>query len=317
MRILFTADWHIKLGQKNVPTAWAIKRYLEFFGQVAELEKEVDLHIIGGDLFDRLPTLEELNLYFEFIKGVSVPTYIYDGNHEATKKGKTFFSSLKNVTSAINSNVKIIDKIYSDKTFSILPYCELHGKEWESKIDKNLPLFTHVRGEIPPHVKPEIDLEKLADFPIVFAGDLHSHSNSQQNIVYPGSPMTTSFHRSKVETGALIIEEDFDWSWVRFSLPQLLRVTVSNPKDMVSTEYDHTIYELEGDLSQLSSVKATELLDKKVVKRQRETSLYLNKNMSVEEELVEYLSYILEIPSDNIASIVSVFNDYTKKVNLG
>jgi DNA repair exonuclease SbcCD nuclease subunit len=317
MRILFTADWHIKLGQKNVPTAWAIKRYLEFFGQVAELEKEVDLHIIGGDLFDRLPTLEELNLYFEFIKGVSVPTYIYDGNHEATKKGKTFFSSLKNVTNAINSNVKIIDKIYSDKNFTILPYCELHSKEWETKIDKSLPLFTHVRGEIPPHVKPEIDLEKLADFPIVFAGDLHSHSNSQQNIVYPGSPMTTSFHRSKVETGALIIEEDFDWSWVRFLLPQLLRVTVSNPKDMVSTEYDHTIYELEGDLSQLSSVKTTELLDKKVVKRQRETSLYLNKNMSVEEELVEYLSYILEIPSDNIASIVSVFNDYTKKVNLG
>jgi DNA repair exonuclease SbcCD nuclease subunit len=317
MRILFTADWHIKLGQKNVPTTWAIKRYLDFFGQIAELEKEVDLHIIGGDLFDRIPTLEELNLYFEFIKGVLVPTYIYDGNHEATKKGKTFFSTLKNVTNAINSNVKIIDKIYSDKRFTILPYCELHSKEWESKIDKSLPLFTHVRGEIPPHVKPEIDLNKLVDFPIVFAGDLHSHSNSQQNIVYPGSPMTTSFHRSKVETGALIIEEDFDWSWVRFSLPQLLRVTVSNPKDMTPTQYDHTIYELEGDLSQLSSVKATELLDKKVVKRQRETSLYLNKNMTVEEELIEYLSYILEIPSDNISSIVSVFNDYTKKVNLG
>lgn len=317
MRILFTADWHIKLGQKNVPSLWAIKRYLEFFGQIAELEKEVDLHIIGGDIFDRLPTLDELNLYFEFIKGISIPTYIYDGNHEATKKGKTFFSSLKNVTASINTNVKIVDKIYKNDRFSILPYCELHTKDWELKIDKKLPLFTHVRGEIPPHVKPEIDLEKLAEFPIVFAGDLHSHSNSQKNIVYPGSPMTTSFHRSKVETGALIIEDDFDWSWVRFKLPQLLRVTVTNPKEMIATDYDHTIYELEGDLAELSSVKNIELLDKKVVRRQTETSLYLNKNMTIEEELVEYLTYILEIPSEKISKIVSTFNDYTKKINLG
>lgn len=312
MRILFTADWHIKLGQKNVPTLWATRRYLEFFGQIAELEKEVDLHIIGGDIFDRLPTLDELNLYFEFIKGISIPTYIYDGNHEATKKGKTFFTSLKNVTASINTNVKIVDKIYKNDKFSILPYCELHNKEWESKIDKKLPLFTHVRGEIPPHVKPEIDLEKLAEFPIVFAGDLHSHSNSQKNIVYPGSPMTTSFHRSKVETGALIIEDDFDWSWVRFKLPQLLRVTVTNPKEMIATDYDHTIYELEGDLSELSSVKNIELLDKKVVKRQTETSLYLNKNMTIEEELVEYLTYILEIPTEKISKIISVFKERIK-----
>lgn len=128
--------------------------------------------------------------------------------------------------------------------------------------------------------------------------------------------MTTSFHRSKVETGALIIENDFDWSWVRFDLPQLLRVTVNNPKEMIATEYDHTIYELEGDLSELSTVKNIELLDKKVVKRQTETSLYLNKNMTIEEELVEYLTYILEIPNEKISKIVSTFNDYIKKVNL-
>ena len=58
-------------------------------------------------------------------------------------------------------------------------------------------MFTHVRGEIPPHVKPEVDLDMFEDFPVVFAGDLHAHSNTQRNIVYPGSPMTTSFHRSK------------------------------------------------------------------------------------------------------------------------
>ena len=34
--ILFTADWHIKLGQKNVPRAWACARYQMFFEQVQE-----------------------------------------------------------------------------------------------------------------------------------------------------------------------------------------------------------------------------------------------------------------------------------------
>lgn len=312
MKILFTADWHIKLGQKNVPVDWAINRYKSFFNQIFELEKEVDAHIIGGDIFDRLPSLDELNLYFEFVRKINIPTYIYDGNHEATKKGKTFFTALKEVTNSLNSQVNIIDTILQTKTFSILPYCELHNKDWEFKLDKKLPLFTHVRGEIPPHVKPEIDLNRFNDFSVVFAGDLHSHSNCQRNIVYPGSPMTTSFHRSKVETGCIIIEKDLDWSWVRFKLPQLLKVTVSSQKEMIATQYDHTIYELEGDMTELSSVKPSELLDKKVVKRQTDTSLYLAKNMTIEEELVEYLSYILELPENKINDIISTYKGYNK-----
>ena len=40
--ILFTADWHIKLGQKNVPVQWACSRYKLFFEQIYEIEKDVD-----------------------------------------------------------------------------------------------------------------------------------------------------------------------------------------------------------------------------------------------------------------------------------
>jgi len=312
MRILFTADWHIKLGQKNVPMEWAINRYKSFYEQILELEKEVDIHIIGGDIFDRLPSLEELNLYFDYISKVNIPTYIYDGNHEATKKGKTFFTSLKEVSSGLNTKVTIIDDIFSTKNFSIVPYCKLHSKDWEYKLEKKLPLFTHVRGEIPPHVKPEIDLDRFNEFSVVFAGDLHSHSNCQRNIVYPGSPMTTSFHRSKVETGCIIIEEDLDWSWVRFNLPQLLKVTVTSQKEMIPTQYDHTIYELEGDLSDLSNIKQNDLLDKKIIKKSSDTALYLAKNMTIEEELIEYLSYILQLSEDKINNIISTYKEYNK-----
>ena len=205
--ILFTADWHIKLGQKNVPREWATDRYRKFFEQVHGLEKQCNMHIIGGDLFDRLPNMEELELYFEFISKVSIPTLIYDGNHEATKKNKTFFTQLKKVSRDINPLVKVVDMSYYDNDFGfgVLPYADLHRKNAIELFDTKKPLFTHVRGEIPPHVKPEVDLDRFEDFPVVFAGDLHAHSNTQRNIVYPGSPMTTSFHRNEVSTGYLLI----------------------------------------------------------------------------------------------------------------
>ena len=178
--ILFTADWHIKLGQKNVPVEWAKKRYQEFFDQVHEQAKTCDMHIIGGDLFDRIPNMEELALYFSFLRNVKKPTLIFDGNHEATRKNRTFFSQLKQPTRDINPLVNIVDISYVDEDlgFGVLPYADLHRKGSIEHFDTNQPLFTHVRGEIPPHVKPEVDLDRFSEFPVVFAGDLHAHSLS-------------------------------------------------------------------------------------------------------------------------------------------
>ena len=206
-----------------------------------------------------------------------------------------------------------ISYIDEDLGYGVLPYADLHKKNAIDHFNKDKPLFTHVRGEIPPHVKPEINLTLLEDFPVVFAGDLHAHSNTQGNIVYPGSPMTTSFHRNEVETGYLLIDsEDWSWNWYKFELPQLLRKTVSTPEEMIPSDYHHTIYELEGDIQDLSKVKNSELLDKKVVKRSSEATLLLGKNMSIAEELSEYLEYILELPLDKRVSILGTYNDYAK-----
>jgi len=317
--ILFTADWHIKLGQKNVPREWALNRYKLFFEQIYSLEHECNMHIIGGDLFDRLPNMEELELYFSFIREVKIPTLIYDGNHEATKKNKTFFTQLKQVSRDINPLIQIVDISYHDPDFGfgVLPYADLHRKGSIEKFVQTEPLFTHVRGEIPPHVKPEVDLDRFEDFPVVFAGDLHAHNNTQRNIVYPGSPMTTSFHRTEVKTGYILINpKTWSWMWEPFNLPQLIRKTVTSPDEMVSTDFHHTIYELEGDIQDLANVKNSDLLDKKVVKRSSETALVINKDMSIQEELVEYLAYILELEDDKIQNIVGTFNDYAQKTTM-
>ena len=314
--ILFTADWHIKLGQKNVPMAWACSRYKLFFEKIYELEKDVNLHIIGGDLFDRVPSMDELTLYFDFVKGVTVNTIIFDGNHEATRKNKTFFTNLKRVTEELNPKVKVITETFYLHDWAILPYADLHRKGSIEDIDDVDYLFTHVRGEIPPHVTPEVDLERFDKFKIVFAGDLHAHENTQRNIVYPGSPMTTSFHRNVVKTGYLLIDDDWSWTWHEFDLPQLLRKTVSSTEEMVQTEWHHTIYEVEGDVSDLSGVKNSDLLDKKVIKRKTEATLILDKEMTIEEELAEYLSYILELEETKVKKIIGVFSDNSRKANM-
>ena len=317
--ILFTADWHIKLGQKNVPVPWACTRYKLFFQQVEEAIEKHDckLHIIGGDLFDRVPSMDELTLYFDFVKQCSIPTIIFDGNHEATKKNTTFFTNLKRVTTEINPEVVIIDEFYEHPDgYSILPYADLH-KQGSIENVRTDYLFTHVRGEIPPHVTPEVDLERFDKFKTVFAGDLHAHENTQRNIVYPGSPMTTSFHRNEVQTGYLIIDDNFDWTWHQFNLPQLIRKTVEDPSEMVQTMFHHTIYEVEGDVQDLAKVKNSDLLDKKVVKREVEATLNLHGDMTISDELGVYLKEILSLDDNKIRNIMGVFNDYSAKTEMG
>ena len=323
--ILFTADWHIKLGQKNVPMAWACSRYKMFFEQIEEaVEKHgVTLHIIGGDLFDRVPSMDELTLYFDFIKNTKVETVIYDGNHEATRKHRTFFDNLIKVTSQLNPLVTVITDTYRSRDWAILPYADLHKKNSIEDIDTEI-LFTHVRGEIPPHVVPEVDLERFDKFKTVYSGDLHAHENTQRNIVYPGSPMTTSFHRNIVKTGYLVIDtnthrfdEDWCWTWHEFNLPQLLRKTIEDPADMEQTEFHHTIYEVTGDVQDLAKVKNTDLLDKKVVRREVDARLDLSGDLSMSDELVKYLQEILSLDDEKTRQIIGVFNDYSSEAEVG
>ena len=322
MKILFTADWHIKLGQKNVPASWACSRYELFYQQIKEIEEkgEVELHIVGGDLFDRTPSMDELTLYFDFVKNCSIPTIIFDGNHEATRKNKTFFTNLKRVTNELNPLVKVIDETYVDGEWAILPYADLHKKNSIEDIPESTRyLFTHVRGEIPPHVTPEVDLTRFDRFEIVFAGDLHAHENTQRNIVYPGSPMTTSFHRNEVQTGYLVINplNHWEWTWHQFDLPQLIRKTVTSPDEMVQTDFHHTIYEIEGDVQDLAQIKNSDLLDKKVVKRETEATLSLSSEMTISDELSMYLKEILSLDDTKIKKLMGVFNDYSTKTEVG
>ena len=311
MKLLFTADLHIKLGQKNVPETWAKDRYKLLFSEIHKLcdEKQVDKLVVGGDIFDRLPNMEELELYFEFISRLIAPTILYSGNHEALKKSTTFLTSLKNVTTKLNKYAVVIDDYVSLDGIDYIPYNKL--KEWSENPDNtfvslhNRILCTHVRGAIPPHVLPEVPLELFDRWKLVLAGDLHSYTNSQRNILYPGSPLTTTFHRTNVDTGVIILDtESLGHEWVKLNIPQLIRKTIKAGEPMPQTDFDHTIYEVEGDMLELSMVEHNDLLDKKLVKREIDTALILDSSMSLDKEVEEYLRYILQLNDRDISNIL-------------
>lgn len=309
MKILFTADLHIKLGQKKVPIEWSRNRFYSFFKQLHVLESKADLLVLGGDIFDKLPSMEELELYYDLVEGITIPCIIYPGNHEALKKTTTFLTYLKKVTSRINPLVEIIDDFYTYKDcVDFIPYNKLKVP-WPNFTSR--VMCSHFRAEIPPHVKPEIDLELFDKWEVVLAGDLHSYTNSQRNILYPGSPVTTSFHRNSVDTGVILFDIDtLSHEWIKLQLPQLIRKTIQVGEPMPTTDYDHTIYEVEGAMTDLSGLENTELLDKKVVKRSQDTALILDPTMSLTEEVEEYLRYILELPDPTVSAVLKELNDY-------
>jgi DNA repair exonuclease SbcCD nuclease subunit len=310
VKILFTADLHIKLGQKGVPLNWAKNRYNLLFDKLVKLQSQVDLVVLGGDIFDKLPSMEELEVYFELVSMLNKPTIIYSGNHEALKKSTTFLSNLRVVTRLINNNVIIIDDYYSYSNIDFIPYNKLKEYELKEIIFTGDILCTHVRGDIPPHVKAEVNLNIFNKWKIVLAGDLHSYENSQRNILYPGSPVTTSFHRSRVDTGIIILDADtLQHEFIKLDLPQLIRKTIQVGEPMPQTDYDHTVYEVEGDMSELANMGHSELLDKKVVKRSNDTALILEPTMTIAEELEEYLRYILNLNDSAIVNILKEFNN--------
>lgn len=307
MKFIFVADIHIKLGQKKVPKDWQANRLMLLAEELNKYKE--DILIIGGDLLDvAKPSLEETGLMYNFLKKLEHPEIILiPGNHEMVSKKVDCFIHVSKMLEDLN--VKVIRDFETYKGIDYIPYNILHDKAWP-KAESSVAV-THVRGEIPPHVKPEVPLDRFKNYDKVFAGDLHSKKNTQANIYYPGSPYTTSFHRSipTDTTGIIRINSDTcEHDWIELSLPSLVRKTISDASEAITTEYHHTVYEIEGNLADLSKVKNTELLDKKVT-TDIVTPPTLNLSGGIEDELSTYFSKIHSIDSNGIKRLLSKFKE--------
>lgn len=308
MRILFIADIHIKLGQKNVPRDWQTNRYHMLFEKIHNLEHRVEKVIFGGDIFDQsAPTIQEIALFMDYVHHSTIPHILYSGNHEVTTKKKSIFPYIERIINRSDYTIISDDEIVTLDDIDYIPYTQLNNiKSYkpQSKI-----VCTHVRGLIEPHVVPEIDLTLLDKWDVVLAGDLHAYSNSQRNILYPGSPVSINFHRKPITNGIIIFDtEDLTHTWIDLKLPQLIRKTVTKESEVVKTKFDHTIYEMEGSVLELSKVKNS-LIDKKLSYRREDSRLELHKSMTIKDELELYWREELELTKNEISNLMVIYDN--------
>ena len=300
-KILCSADWHILLHKKKVPYAWQEQRFKTMFRKLIALEQRCDVHIIAGDIFDKKPEPDEICLFLSYINSVTLPTFIIPGNHEATKKGESFFEHFTQENAIKNENVTVFTRngraSVGQANFCFFPYGEMQKNNLPEYVGGDI-LVTHIRGEVPPHVSPEYDFSRLAPWRLCLLGDLHfNHRYGNTNCYYPGSPLNTTFDRDEnrqygVDIYDFINDKDYRREFVDLELPKLIRKRVTAGEAMLEDKINHVVYEVTGSIDELSRIENTELLDKKIAAGPTEDSKLDLKNKTVHEELEIYLEYI-------------------------
>lgn len=313
-KILHSADWHITLHKKKVPWQWQWNRFQEFFEALLHLERDCTAHIIAGDVFDKKPEPDEVALFLSYIHKVKCPTFIIPGNHEATSRGETFLKHFVGDNRINNPLVEVIcyvaQRSLEGAHFQFFPYGEMQRDNLPAPI-KNHILVTHIRGEVPPHITPEYDFEKLRPWKLVLCGDLHhNHQYKDFPLYYSGSPMNVSFDRDETrQYGVNLVEGSIDNYRVQFvplDLPRLIRRTVESGEEMSASKRDHVVYEVVGSIDELARVENSELLDKKIAHRADQQSVLDLREMSLVEELEAYL---VHQKIEQVGQVLSTFKE--------
>jgi DNA repair exonuclease SbcCD nuclease subunit len=301
IKILSSADWHVNLHKKKVPYDWQTNRFQLMFDKMRNLESSCDVHIIAGDLFDKKPEPDEICLVLSYLNSVTIPTYIIPGNHEATKKGETFWEHFTLENTINNPNVRVFTRnsraVLGSQGFCFFPYGSVQTDSLPPYVDGDI-LVTHIRGEVAPHITAEYDFSRLGLWGLCILGDLHfNHRYHDTNCYYPGSPLNTTFDRDDsreygVDIFTVIDSRNYTRDFVDLKLPKLIRRTITVGESMVASVYDHVMYEVTGTIDELSRVEKSDLLDKKMVEKPSSDSTLDLKNKSIFEELEMYLAYI-------------------------
>lgn len=300
IKILSSADWHINLHKKKVPYKWQTNRFKMLFASLLELEKQCDVHVIAGDLFDKKPEPDETCLLLSYLNSVSIPTVIIPGNHEATRKGASFWEHFLLENTVKNDLVHIFTENgrieIKGVGFCAFPYGSVQTDKLPEYVEGDI-LVTHIRGEVPPHITAEYDFSKLSSWGLILLGDLHfNHRYKDTNAYYPGSPINTTFDRDDkrqygVDIFTLTDSNTYTREFIDLKLPKLLRKTLAVGQPLVAHDYHHVVYEVTGSIDQIATIEKSELLDKKLVEKDSSSSTLDLKDKSLIEELEIYLNY--------------------------
>ena len=91
---------------------------------------------------------------------------------------------------------------------------------------------------------------------------------------------------------------------------ELKEKIIAEIKKIYDPEIPVNIYEL-GLIYDIKVDKDNKLLDKKLIKRYNDSALILTPEMTLEDELAEYLQFILGLNDKKVKEVLGVFHDYT------
>jgi hypothetical protein len=118
-----------------------------------------------------------------------------------------------------------------------------------------------------------------------------------------------------VNTGIILLDtETLEHEWLKLEVPQLIRKTVGVHDPKLPTPYHHTIYQVEGDMQELGELEDSDLIDRKVIKRESDTALMLENDMSLQQEVAEYLRYILALPEQTVEAVLKELQGHVDKI---
>ena len=221
MKILFVSDIHINLS-KNIE--WEKNRVSRLFDILSK--ESYDRIVLGGDTFDvASPSLEELSLFYQNISKLDKPIVI-GGNHENVKSKLTTFDYIPELGFTYKAT-DVLD--CGDTDIYLCSHSHMHTLKYVRKVlkDKKNVLFTHIRCNVPPHIKEEYDVRSLSNaFDLVISGDIHQPYSPYDNVLYPGQPYSVRYNPEVKHQYFILDTDTLEVERKELRLPTKIKVTL-------------------------------------------------------------------------------------------
>lgn len=311
MNILFVSDIHIDFSKNS---DWEKNRVGLLFRILAE--QEYDKIILGGDVFNRPnPTLEEINAFY---KGIDLlhNVIVIAGNHEDLNTRINTFTYLPELGFEYYPT-GIIETDSTDLYFCSHSHMNtlIHARK-QLKNKKNI-LFTHLRCDVPPHIKEEFDMLYLSNaFDLVIAGDIHQPIEPYENVKYPGQPFASRFNTEVKHQYFIINTDTLKVTAKELHLPTKIKVTL-NVKDINNYPFNSdNLYKVvvKGSIEELHKIpvqSSNVSLQKTITTKDETTEAIIDTNLDVVNTLIvtakdmySLSDKVVEIGENLISSII-------------
>lgn len=289
MRIAVTADIHLRKKNDTPERYAALEEILKY-----SLNKNIKTLIIAGDLFDK-----KVGDYSDFDNLVNSYTdniniYVIPGNHDSG-----FYSNKVNTIRELS----VVNDIDKNTPFVFIPYTEggMGSGLKETSFDKQPVIIGH--GDFISSAVNSSDYEDDSPYymPLtksdinslnpkkVFLGHIHKKSSPNDNIFYPGSPVSLAKDETgirefivydtdsdtvdykKIRSGLLRIRESIivfpgtEESDINTALDKILKSNDINPKDFNKVTAEISLKGITPDKEKLPSLLSKIAAEKEIL----------------------------------------------------